>query len=120
MGRLQPMDKQYILGLAERKQWVDSRGRTLPISGMESTHIRNCIRLLERKDPPAKDVLIAVFKRELELRGDDMPPSMELEDRWRMLCNITRDLFTHYRMCKGPAKAERYRQMLDSIGVDLR
>ena len=114
-------DKAYVLGLVSQNIWVSSDGRSRPVSGMDTPHIRNAIRWVERTDGiAAKDMLVGMFNRELELRGADVPASMELEDRWRRLCNITRDLYRHYKVTKGPQYAERYRVMLEAIGVDVR
>lgn len=115
-----PLDKELVLELARNKQWIDSRGRTLNMASMDPNHIRNCMRLLERKNVPAKDVLVAVFEHELELRGEDLPPDAQMEERWRKLCSVTRDLFRFYKREKGPAMAQRYADILDGLGVDVR
>lgn len=114
-------DKRYVMKLVAENNWVSSDGRSRPVSGMDTAHIRNAIRWVERTDDiAAKDMLVSMFERELELRGADVPASAELEDRWRELCNITRDLFAYYKRNRGPQYAERYRMRLESLGVDVR
>ena len=50
--------------------WITKDGRYLHVSEMETSHIRNCIRMLERNDSPFKDTYIPMFEKELAERGD--------------------------------------------------
>lgn len=50
--------------------WITKDGRYLHVSEMDTSHIRNCMRMLERNDSPFKDVYIPMFEKELAERGD--------------------------------------------------
>ena len=119
-GKSKYESKQYVLELAKNRQWESAGGRVQDVAAMDTSHIRNCIRWVERNDVPAGDVLIAMFEHELELRGADVPANMELEDKFRRLCAIVRDLLGYYKEHEGAFYAYRYEQMLDAIGVDVR
>ena len=48
--------------------WITKDGRHLNVSEMETNHIQNCMRMLERYDSPFKDIYIPMFKKELKKR----------------------------------------------------
>jgi hypothetical protein len=50
--------------------WITKYGRYLHVSEMETNHIRNCTKMLERNNSPFKDVYIPMFEKELAKRGD--------------------------------------------------
>lgn len=50
--------------------WITKDGRYLHVSEMETSHIKNCIRMLERYDSPLKDAYIPMFEKELKERGE--------------------------------------------------
>ena len=110
-------EKERNLYMAENRRWFTAQGRELDMCAMDPNHIRNCIRLLERKRPEAYQPLVAEFQRELELRGEDMPASQEMEARFRRLADIARDLLRQYERAQGPLKARRYAKALEDIGV---
>lgn len=52
-------------------EWVTAKGERLLISGMESRHLVNCIRLIQRKRGWRRHLLSAL-QLELEIRGLNM------------------------------------------------
>ena len=55
---------------AKHGLWITKDGRYLHVSEMETNHIRNCTKMLERNNSPFKDVYIPMFEKELAKRGD--------------------------------------------------
>lgn len=50
--------------------WIKKDGELIHVSNMETSHIQNCIKMLNRNDSPFKDVYIQMFERELKKRND--------------------------------------------------
>lgn len=50
--------------------WITKDGRYLHVSEMETSHIENCIRMLERNNSPFKKYYIPMFENELRARKD--------------------------------------------------
>lgn len=50
--------------------WVTKDGKELKISEMETSHIKNCIRFIHKKDDDFFLGYIPVFRSELERRGE--------------------------------------------------
>ena len=112
-------DKEYVRGLAERRMWVKN-GREVPIVGMSSDHIRNCILYLGRNDVAAKDLLVSMFESELDNRGCKRIADGSIEAKYGLLCSVARDLFVFYKSKRGPQYAKPYEEMLMELGVDIR
>ena len=51
--------------------WVTKDGKELKISEMETSHIKNCIRFIQKKDDDFFLEYIPVFRSELERRGEE-------------------------------------------------
>lgn len=50
--------------------WIKKDGELIHVSNMETSHIHNCIKMLNRNDSPFKDIYIPMFERELKKRND--------------------------------------------------
>ena len=53
---------------ASRGLWITKDGRYLNVSEMKTSHIQNCIQMLERYDSSFKDIYVPMFKKELKKR----------------------------------------------------
>jgi hypothetical protein len=51
-------------------EWTTRSGKKVRLSKMETSHIKNCIRVLERKPSEASAHNIRILKQELERRGE--------------------------------------------------
>ena len=54
---------------ASRGIWRTKDGRILKVEEMETGHIENCIRMLERNNVPFRDPYVRMFTEELQKRG---------------------------------------------------
>lgn len=70
---LKRAEQMYIKAVANasRGLWVTKDGRYMRINEMETSHIRNCIRMLNRNDSPYKDPYIKAFEEELAERKEE-------------------------------------------------
>lgn len=67
------VDNSTSMQNAEKGIWVQRDGTHIPIKKMQDSHIKNCIRMLERGEPNAlKEVYIKQFEKELKKRSRDM------------------------------------------------
>lgn len=56
----------------EKGLWETKDGELLEIKKMTSSHIKNCIRMLERGESNLKDAYIKAFEKELKDRTKEM------------------------------------------------
>lgn len=70
----------------KKKIWVTEDGKEIPIKDMDSLHIQNCIKMLERKKDNHTAALkdfaeqyIGLFKTELNKRFPPIDPAFAME-----------------------------------------
>lgn len=57
--------------MASRGLWETKEGKTLSVKEMETSHIKNCIRMLLRNRSPFAEVYVPMFENELARRGEE-------------------------------------------------
>jgi hypothetical protein len=55
---------------ASKGIWRTKDGRVLKVEEMETGHIKNCMRMLERNNVPIRKPYIVMFTKELHRRGE--------------------------------------------------
>lgn len=70
---IEKAERLYIQAMANASHglWKTKDGEYIPIREMETAHIHNCIRMLERNDSPYKEPYIKAFEKELAERRKD-------------------------------------------------
>ena len=64
-------NKEFYRGLSERKYWTMKDGSKIIISEMETSHIRNCLRLIRTGSVIGRTSnYIHAFEDELIMRGE--------------------------------------------------
>lgn len=58
------------LEMAMQRIWITKDGNVLFVGEMDTSHIKNCINMLERNNHPGKVPLIGMFLKELSDRGE--------------------------------------------------
>lgn len=56
---------------ASRGLWITKDGRYMAMHEMETSHIRNCISMLNRSKSPFKEPYIKAFEKELAERKEE-------------------------------------------------
>lgn len=62
---IEAIEKDASIGI-----WVTKDNKELKISEMQTSHIRNCINFIKRKDDDLYKCYIPVFEAELKKRGE--------------------------------------------------
>ena len=57
--------------LANKGQWETREGEILDVKDMQTSHIKNCIAYIKRKNWECAFVCIPMFEEELKRRGDN-------------------------------------------------
>ena len=58
------------IGMASKGLWETKEGKTLSVKEMTTSHIKNCIRMLQRNNSPFADIYVPMFEKELIDRGE--------------------------------------------------
>lgn len=59
------------VGMASHGLWQTKEGKTLSVKEMETSHIKNCIRMLLRNKSPFAYIYVPMFEKELTEREEE-------------------------------------------------
>lgn len=62
---------ERVQNLIVHRMWCCKDGRLMSVEDMTTSHIQNCINMLERNNNPFKKDYIQMFNNELERRQDE-------------------------------------------------
>ena len=84
------------IGMASQGLWETKEGKKLSVKEMTTSHIKNCINMLNRNNSPFADIYVPMFERELaERKEEDLQRDYENSVEMAEYCERYEQTYNH-------------------------